>query len=97
MQYIYTTWLVRFFVTLNNRTLRQTITATTTMEKAGNDDIEEVPVVTLKPPVVSLTLTAATSKTKTMEFEWKLTKLPLNTNDVEVIKFETGVADETVT
>jgi hypothetical protein len=65
------------------------------MEKAGNDDIEEVPVVTLNPPVLSVT--AATSKSKTIEFEWKLTKLPLNTNDVEVIKFETGVADETVT
>jgi hypothetical protein len=33
------------------------------MEKAGNNDvIEEVPVVTLKPPVVSVTAATSTSK-----------------------------------
>jgi hypothetical protein len=62
-----------------------------------DDDIEEIPVVvheTLTPPVVVVSVSNVFSKTTV--FKWKLTKLPVNPNAVEVIRFETGAADETV-
>jgi hypothetical protein len=42
-----------------------------------------------------MTMAVATTVSKTSEFEWKLTKLPMNFNAVEVIKFKTGGVDET--
>jgi hypothetical protein len=62
-----------------------------------DDDIEEIPVVaheTLTPPVVVVSVSNVFSKTTV--FKWKLTKLPVNPNAVEVIRFETVAADETV-
>jgi hypothetical protein len=70
-------------------------------EAMEDDDVveeEEMSVVsheTLNPPAVSV----SAAFTKTIEFEWKLTKLPMQPNDVEVIEFETGrdeADDETV-
>jgi hypothetical protein len=46
------------------------------------------------PPVMTMAVTTTVSKTS--EFEWKLTRLPIHFNAVEVIKFETGGVDETV-
>jgi hypothetical protein len=39
------------------------------------------------PPVMTMAVTTTVSKTS--EFEWKLTRLPIHFNAVEVIKFET--------
>jgi hypothetical protein len=62
-----------------------------------DDEVEEVPVVvaheTLTPPTVSVSNVVS----KTSEFNWKLTKLPVNPNAVEVIRFETGVVGDDVT
>jgi hypothetical protein len=61
-----------------------------------DDDIEELPVVThetLTPPTVSVSNVIS----KTSEFNWKFTKLPVNPNAVEVIGFETGVVGDDVT
>jgi hypothetical protein len=44
---------------------------------------------TLAPPVGSVFAFFS----KTTEFDWKLTRLPMNPNDVEAIKFETRVDD----
>jgi hypothetical protein len=46
------------------------------------------------PPVMTMAVTTTVSKTS--EFEWKLTRLPIDFYAVEVIKFETGRVDETV-
>jgi hypoxanthine phosphoribosyltransferase len=91
---------VRF---LNNISMVMTfperrVRAATMEQQKNNDDnteevVDTVAVVThetLKPPVRSVS--AAVSKTT--EFEWKLTKLPLNPNDVEAIKFETRVDEK---
>jgi hypothetical protein len=45
------------------------------------------------PPVMTMSVTTTVSKTS--EFEWKLTRLPIDFTAVEVIKFETGRVDET--
>jgi hypothetical protein len=61
-----------------------------------NDEVEEIPVVThetLTPPAVSVSNVFS----KTTVFNWKLTKLPVNPNAVEVIRFETGVVGDYVT
>jgi hypothetical protein len=58
-----------------------------------DDDIEEIPVVTRKTPTV---VSLSNVFSKTTEFKWKLTKLPVNPNAVEVIRFKTGAAYETV-
>jgi hypothetical protein len=66
-------------------------------ERNVDDDVEEIPVVaheTVTPPVVEVSVSNVFSKTTV--FKWKLTKLPVNPNAVEVIRFETGAADETV-
>jgi hypothetical protein len=36
-----------------------------------------------------MTMSVPTTVSKTSEFEWKLTKLPMNFDAIEVIKFET--------
>jgi hypothetical protein len=46
------------------------------------------------PPVMTMAVTTTVSKTS--EFEWKLTRLPIDFTAVEVIKFETGGVDESV-
>jgi hypothetical protein len=59
-----------------------------------DDDIEEVVThETLTPPTVSVSNVIS----KTSEFNWKLMKLPVNPNAVEVIRFETGVVGDDVT
>jgi hypothetical protein len=66
------------------------------MEQQRNADVEEIPVVThetLTPPAVSVFNVIS----KTSEFKWKLTKLPVNPHAVEVIKFETEVVGDGVT
>jgi hypothetical protein len=45
------------------------------------------------PPVMTMAVTTTVSKTS--DFKWKLTRLPIHFNAVEVIKFETGRVDET--
>jgi hypothetical protein len=42
------------------------------------------------PPVITMAVTTTTTVSKTSEFEWKLTRLPIHFNAVEVIKFETA-------
>jgi hypothetical protein len=64
-------------------------------EEEVEEEEEEETHETLNPPAVSV----SAAFTKTTEFEWKLTKLPMKPNDVEVIEFETGrdeADDETV-
>jgi hypothetical protein len=39
------------------------------------------------PPVMTIAVTTTVSKTS--EFEWKLTRLPIHLHSVQVIKFET--------
>jgi hypothetical protein len=57
--------------------------------EGGVDDDDVVTHETLTPPVGSVFAFFS----KTTEFDWKLTKLPMNPNDVEAIKFETRVDD----
>jgi hypothetical protein len=62
-----------------------------------DDDVEEIPVVThetLTPPVVSVSSVNVFSKTT--EYQWKLNKLPVSRNAVEVIRFETEEGGEDV-
>jgi hypothetical protein len=47
------------------------------------------------PPVMTMAFTTTVSISKTSEFEWKLARLPIHFNAVQVIKFETGRVNET--
>jgi hypothetical protein len=60
-----------------------------TKDTEGLADDDVVTHETLTPPVGSVFAYFS----KTTEFDWKLTKLPMNPNDVEAIKFETRVDD----
>jgi hypothetical protein len=62
-----------------------------------DDDVEEVPVVVTHETLTAPAVSVSNVVSKTSEFKWKLTKLPVNPHAVEVIKFETEVVGDGVT
>jgi hypothetical protein len=55
------------------------------------DNVHEVNYQTL---TEGINITSAVSKTT--EFQWKLTRIPMGPNDVEIITFQTGALLDTV-